>query len=295
MENIKIKGLYPAAICPFTKSNEVDIEGFKSNLKVLIDAGCAGVCVNGSTGEAVNLSREERKEVIKAAKEIAPDGFLIIAGTGAPTTKDAVQQTADAKEAGADIALVLTPFNCIPNKQGLIKHYEEVAKVDIPIIMYNLPEHTGCEIDLETLEYLSNKKSFVGLKESSGDLAYLTKAIEKTPDDFEVLCGADDKVFLAACLGVNAYILALGNLAPGKIINMLSLINEGNLFEARKINSKFLTLSEIILASENFPAPVKEASGILGLKSSEPRMPTIALDKKESDIIKEALKEADLL
>ena len=295
MTKLNLKGLYPAAILPFTKNDEIDYEGFKKNLKYLIDSGCAGVCVNGSTGEAINLTREERKNVIKTARDFCPPDFLVIAGTGAPTTRVAVQQTADAKAAGADVALVITPFNCIPNKTGLVKHYEAVADVGLPILLYNLPEHTGCEIDLETLSKLSRMDSIIGMKESSGDLSYYTKAIQVTPEDFTVLCGADDKVFLALCLGAEAHILALGNLAPGKIIEMMNCVERGDLATARKIHFALLGLGEAILAAENFPAPIKEAARILGLVSSNPRMPTIAVDAEESASIRKALSAAGLL
>ncbi len=295
MTNIKLKGLYPASILPFTGDDKVNFDGLKKNLQYLIDSGCSGVCVNGSTGEAINLDREERKAVIKTAREYCPKDFLVIAGTGAPTTKVAVQQTIDAKEAGADVALVITPFNCIPNKAGLIKHYKAVAETGIPILLYNLPEHTGCEIDLETLSVLSGIDNIIGMKESSGDLSYYTKAIQVTPDDFSVLCGADDKVFLALCLGAEAHILALGNLAPAKITEMMDAVDKGDLVTAQKIHFSLLGLGEAILAAENFPAPIKEAARILGLVSSDPRMPTIAVDEEESKFIRKALENAGLI
>ena len=295
MANVKLKGLYPASILPFTTEGEVDYNGFKKNLQFLIDSGCAGVCVNGSTGEAINLDRDERMMVIRVARDYCPSDFLVIAGTGAPTTKVAVQQTLDAKEAGADVALVLTPFNCIPNKAGLIKHYEEIIKVGMPILLYNLPEHTGCEIDLDTLAYLSQNENVIGMKESSGDLSYYTKAMAVTPDDFTVLCGADDKVFLALCLGTQAHILALGNLAPAKINEMMAAVEKGDLATGREIHFKLLGLGEAILAAENFPAPIKEAARMLGRVSSDPRMPTIAVDAEESAQIKDALVAANLL
>lgn len=295
MSKVEIKGLYPAIILPFSEDGSIDLEGFKNNIRYLIDAGCAGVCINGSTGEAINLDREERIQVIKATKDIVPEGFTIIAGTGAPTTSMAIQQTLDAKEAGADIALVITPFNCIPNKEGLIRHYEEVAKVGIPIILYNLPEHTGCEIDLDTLAKLSRNKNIVGMKESSGDLAYFSHAQDCTPDDFTILCGTDDRVFLAMCLGGTAHILALGNLAPTVINEMMKAVEEGDLLKARAIHFKLLALGEAILASENFPSPIKEAVRLLGRASSAPRLPTIPVDKEESDHIKSVLETAGLL
>lgn len=295
MSSIKIKGLYPAIILPFNDDDSINLEGFKKNVQYLVDSGCAGVCVNGSTGEAINLTREERVEVIKAAKEVAPEGFTIIAGSGAPTTKMAIQLTQDAKEAGADVALVITPYYCIPNKEGLIKHYQEVCKVDIPILLYNLPEHTGCEIDLDTLEILSRIDNVVGMKESSGDLSYFAHAVQITPGDFVVMSGADDRIFLTKILGGSAHILALGNLAPRQIVEMMSAVEKGDMETAKAIHFKLLDLAEAILAAENFPAPIKEAARILGRVSSDPRLPTMAVGEAESSSIKKALSKAGLV
>ncbi|MBT4289392.1 MAG: 4-hydroxy-tetrahydrodipicolinate synthase [Deltaproteobacteria bacterium] len=295
MNKIEIKGLYPAIILPFNDDDSINLEGFKENVQYLVDADCSGVCVNGSTGEAINLTREERIHVIQAAKEIAPEGFTIIAGTGAPTTRMAIQQTQDAKDAGADVALVITPYYCIPNKEGLITHYREVCKVDMPILLYNLPEHTGCEIDLDTLETLSKIENIVGMKESSGDLSYFAHAVQITPDDFVVMSGADDRIFLTKILGGSAHILALGNLAPHKIIEMMKAVDEGDMEKAKELHFRLLDLAEAILAAENFPAPIKEAARILGRVSSNPRLPTMPVDQEESSVIHKALSKAGLI
>jgi len=136
MGKIKFEGLMPAIITPMDKDGKIDFEGLKKNVEFYIDAGCTGIVANGSTGEAVNLNREERIAIVKKVVEIVKGKVKVIAGTGAPTTNVTIQYTRDAMNVGADAVLVITPFNAIPNKEGLYLHYKEVAKVGIPVIMY---------------------------------------------------------------------------------------------------------------------------------------------------------------
>ena len=165
MAQIKLEGLMPAMLAPFKENGDLYIDGLKKNVEFLKDAGCSGTVCNGSTGEAPNLLKEERTAVIKATKEVVGDEFLVIAGTGAPTTNVTMALTEDAMKAGADVALVITPFNVIPNREGLFRHYSAIASMGVPLILYNLPEHTGVEIDFVTIERLLAKyDNVVGLK-----------------------------------------------------------------------------------------------------------------------------------
>ena len=165
MAQIKLEGLMPAMLAPFKENGDLYIDGLKKNVEFLKDAGCSGMVCNGSTGEAANLLKEERTAVIKATKEVVGDEFLVVAGTGAPTTNATMALTEDAMKAGADVALVITPFNVIPNREGLFRHYSAIASMGVPLILYNLPEHTGVEIDFVTIERLLAKyDNVVGLK-----------------------------------------------------------------------------------------------------------------------------------
>lgn len=292
---VRFEGIYPAMAVPFSANGELDLDGIKKTAEFLIEAGCAGIVCNGSTGEAVNLSREERKSVIRVTAEALRGRGRIIAGTGAPTTKAAVELTRDAKEAGADAALVITPFNAIPNQKGLYLHYAEVAKVGIPIVLYNLPAHTGVEIGLDTLSELAKLENVVGIKESSGNLSYLSEIVRRFGNELSVFTGCDDLSFQAFCLGVKAAILALGNIAPKMLVEQLALVRAGKIAEAREIYFKLLPIGQAISASVNFPAPVKEAIRLLGRPSSAPRLPILPVEAEESASIRKALVHAGLL
>ncbi|MDI6870971.1 MAG: 4-hydroxy-tetrahydrodipicolinate synthase [Bacillota bacterium] len=292
---VRYEGIMPAMLTPFKANGELDLDGIKQNARFYLEAGCTGIVCNGSTGEAVNLSREERKAVIRATVEAVEGRLTVIAGTGAPTTSEAVALTRDALEAGADAALVITPFNAIPNKAGLFKHYAAVAEVGIPLIPYNLPAHTGVEIDFDTLDKLAELDTVVGIKESSGNLSYFAEVVRRVGDKLTVFTGADDLTLQAFCTGAPAAILALGNIAPRMLVDLLAAVKAGRLDEARKIYFSLLPIARAISSSVNFPAPVKEAVRLLGRPSSAPRLPILPVDADESASIRQALVHAGLL
>jgi 4-hydroxy-tetrahydrodipicolinate synthase len=292
---IRFEGMMPAMLAPFTADGRLDIEGIKQNVRFYMDAGCTGIVCNGSTGEAVSLTREERKAVIRATAEVVQGRLKIIAGTGVPTTNEAIALTRDALEAGADAVLVITPFNAIPNKAGLFKHYSAVAEVGIPLILYNLPAHTGVEIDFGTLDALAKFDNVVGIKESSGNLSYFAEIIRRTGDELTVFTGADDLTMQAFCIGAPAAILALGNIAPGMLVDLLAAVKANKLNEARQIYFKLLPIARAISSSVNFPASVKEAVRLLGRPSGTPRLPILPVDADESASIRQALAYAGLL
>lgn len=295
MKKLKFEGLMPAIITPMDKDGEIDFEGLKENVEFYLDAGCTGIVANGSTGEAVNLSREERIEVIKKVVEVVRGKVKVIAGTGAPTTNVTLQYTRDAMKAGADAVLVITPFNAIPNKEGLYLHYKAVAEVGIPVIMYNLPQHTSVEIDLETMGRLVKLDNIVGLKESSGNLSYFGEAIRLFSEDITLISGCDDLILQTLSMGIPALILAFGNIAPRMIIELFNAIKNNDFISAREKYYKLLPMARAIGDSVNFPAPVKEAVRLLGRPSGPPRLSTLPVNQEESEEIRKKLIYAGLL
>lgn len=295
MKKMIFEGLMPAIITPMNKDSEIDFEGLKKNVKFYLDAGCTGIVANGSTGEAVNLSREERIEVIKKVVEVVKGKVKVIAGTGAATTNVTLQYTRDAMNAGADAVLVITPFNAIPNKEGLYLHYKEVAEVGIPVIMYNLPQHTSVEIDLETMGRLVKLDNIVGLKESSGNLSYFAEAIRRFSEDITLISGCDDLILQTLSMGIPALILAFGNIAPKMIIEIYNAIKHNDFISAREKYYKLLPMARAIGDSVNFPAPVKEAVRLLGRPSGPPRLSTLPVNQEESEEIRKKLIYAGLL
>lgn len=286
----------PAMLAPFTQDGLLDIEGLKTNVKFLQKAGCSGIVCNGSSGEAANLSREERIAVITATRETLEHNLCLVAGTGSATTRETLTLTRDAIQAGADAVLVITPFNVIPNKEGLFRHYAAVCDLGCPVILYNLPEHTGVEIDFDTIErLLASCANIVGMKESSGDLTFFAELMRRFGDRMMPITGADTLFFQTTLMGSTAAILALGNIAPEAVIKVMRLCGEGKIEEARRGYYKLVPIARIILEGTNFPSPLKEAVRQLGRPAGAPRMPTLPVDARKAEEIRNALEYAGLL
>ena len=293
---IKLEGIFPALVTSFDQNNQLDEEALRKIVRYCLDGGSAGVAVNGSTGEAINLSREEKIRAIKVClEECRPRGKKVIAGCGGPTTSSTLELVKDALEAGADAGLVLTPFNNIPKQDGLIAHYEAVAALGLPIVLYNIPSHTGVNIDMDTFEKLIQIPSVIGIKESSGNLPMMAEIIRKYGRDITIFTGCDALTLQIFSTGADAAILALGNIAPAAVVSILENMKAGNLEAARETYYKLLPIANIISEEENFPTTVKEAVSQLGYNCGPPRLPITPCNDREKKAIYEALVYAGLL
>lgn len=293
-KSIVFKGVYPALITPFKKDGSMDLEGLKANVKYYMSLGCAGVAFSGSSGEHAFLSREERAAGIKACKEAVGDGY-VIAGAGAQTTAETKKLVQDAKDAGADAALVLSPIGNTDN-DGMVAHFTELAKVGIPMVLYNHPAATGINIDLELFERLIAIPEVVGMKETSGSLPLAANIFRKySADEITLFTGCDDLTLPAFCVGFKAIILATANVAPKQVIDMMHLVEAGKIEEAQKIYWSIAPLTATIGDENKFPALLKKAVELLGMPAGDPRMPVLPATEEETEAVKESLKIAGLL
>lgn len=292
-KSIVFKGVYPALVTPFKEDGSMDLEGLKENVKYYMSVGCAGVCFSGSTGEHAFLTREERIAGVKACKEVIGDG-LVIAGAGAQTTAAAKELVEDMKNAGADAALVLSPIGNT-DSDGMVAHFEELAKVGIPMVLYNHPAATGINIDMELFERLIQIPEVVGMKETSGSLPLAAAILRKySMDDITIFTGCDDLTLPAFCTGFQAIILATASVAPKQVVEMYNLVNEGKIKEAQKIYWNLAPLTATIGDENKFPALLKKAVDLIGLKAGDPRMPVLPANEEETARVEEALKIAGL-
>ncbi|MDY6779329.1 MAG: 4-hydroxy-tetrahydrodipicolinate synthase, partial [Halobacteria archaeon] len=189
------EGVYPAVVTPFDSDGEVDYDSFGEIIRRLEDAGVDGIVPCGSTGESATLTHAEHKEVVEFAVEEAKTP--VIAGTGSNSTHEALELTKHADEAGADAALLISPYYNIPNEEGLVEHYETVADaVDIPLVLYNVPGRTGHNIPDDAVVNLARHPNVAAVKEASGDINQISRLCRRTADiDFDVVSG-DDAVTL---------------------------------------------------------------------------------------------------
>jgi len=291
-----MEGIIPAMLTPFTRSGDMDLNGLKQNVDFLIENGVSQIMCLGSTGEAATLTREECVKVTEATVKAADGRVPVMAGTGATSTREVITRSKEAKSAGADSVMIVTPFYEIPNQEGLYKHYAAIAEaVDIPICLYNIPPHTQVEIAPETLEKLAEIDNIVALKDSSGNLSYFAEVMRRVGDKMAILTGGDDITLPCFALGCHGAILALANIAPRMTVDLFQAVQQKEREKALDIFFKLLPISRAISVPQNFPAPVKEAVNMLGRAAGPARSPILPLGNEERGEIKKALQYAGLL
>jgi len=292
---ISFNGIIPAMLTPFTKSGDLDLDGLKKNVDFLIENGMSQIMCLGSTGEAATLTREECVKITEATVKAANGRVPVMAGTGATSTREVIERSREAKSAGADSVMILTPFYEIPNQEGLYQHYATIADaVDIPICLYNIPPHTHVEIAPETLERLAKIGNIQALKDSSGNLSYFAEVMRRVGDKMSILNGGDDITLPCFALGCHGAILALANIAPRMVVDLFQAVQQQEREKALDIFFKLLPISRAISVPQNFPAPVKEAVNMLGRAAGPARSPILPVDNTEKEEIKKALQYAGL-
>lgn len=295
-KKMKVEGIIPAMLTPFTGAGELDVDGISKTVDFLIDNGVSEIMCLGSTGEAAALTKEERIKVTETTVKASDGRVPVMVGTGAPTTRDVIEQTREAKNAGADLVMIVTPFYEIPSQEGLYRHFTTIAEtVDIPIVLYNIPPHTNVEIGLHTLERLVEIDNIVALKDSSGNLSYFAEAMRLVGDRISVLTGGDDITLPCFALGCHGAILALCNIAPRVVVDLYQAVQQKEMVKAEKLFYQLLPIARAISIPENFPAPLKEAVSMLGRPAGLAREPIMPVSAQEKEVIKEALKIANLM
>ncbi len=289
-----IEGVLPALITPFTKDNRVDKDGIRQNIEFLIEGGVSGVVPCGTTGEAATLSIQEHEKVIENAIEYS--SVPVVAGTGSNNTTEALDLTKFARDAGADAALLITPYYNKPNDRGMLRHFMTIAEaVDIPIIIYNVPSRTGINLKPELTAELAKVSNIVGIKEASGSLDQITRIIELTKDeDFVVLSGDDGLTLPILSIGGTGVISVVANVAPKLVVSMVEAFRNGDMGRARELH---LTLAPLIRAMffETNPIPVKKAVELIGLPAGNLRLPLAPISPDNEKKLKIALKDLNLI
>jgi len=247
----KPEGILPALVTPFTDDGKaVDEERLRALVGQCIELGVYGVVPCGTTGEFVNLTMEEKKRVIDVVIDEVDGKVSVVAGTGASGTDQALEMTRYAKDAGADAALIVTPFYLKPTDRGIYEHYFTIAsEVDLPIILYNIPQCTGVQLSWQMVEDLAQIPNIVGLKDSSGQLGYILAVLEKVRDKINVMCGHDEVVVAALAVGCSGAILASANVIPDVWVQIYNHVKKGELEKARGLQYEIQKMARIIAGS----------------------------------------------
>jgi len=247
----KPEGILPALVTPFTDDGKtVDEERLRALVEHCLKLGVNGVVPCGTTGEFINMTTEERKLAIKIVIDQVNGRVPVVAGTGASGTAEAVEMTRYAKDMGAAAALIVTPFYLKPADRGIYEHYETIVNnVDLPIILYNIPQCTGLPLPWQMVEDLAQISNVVGVKDSSGQLSFILAVLEKVRDKINVLCGHDEVVVAALAAGCSGAILASANVIGDVWVQVRNYVQNGELQKARELQYKVQKIARIIAGS----------------------------------------------
>ncbi len=291
------KGSNVALITPF-KNNGLDEEAYIKLIHFHIDNGTNGLVPAGTTGESPTLSHEEHQRVIDLCIKESNGKIPVIAGTGSNSTEEAISLTAHAEKAGANGALVVTPYYNKPTQEGLYQHYKAINdKCGIPIIIYNIPGRSVIDMSVETMARLYELKNIVGVKDATGDLDRVNQTIDKMGKDFIQLTGNDDNAFEFNKRGGVGAISVTANIAP-KICSdfqKFSLSDTDNEMKEAERLDKILQPVHHSMFVESNPSPVKYAAKLLGLCDDKVRLPLVKVTETTKDIVKKALKSAKII
>ena len=267
------KGIMPALVTPFTEDGkQVDEEQMRALVNRCIELGVHGVVPCGTTGEFVNMTIEERKNAIDIVVDEVDGKVAVVAGAGASGTEQALEMTKYAKDAGADAALIVTPYYLKPTSRGIYEHYFTIAsKVDLPLLLYNIPQCTGLPLPWQMVEDLAQIPNIVGLKDSSGQLNFILAVLEKVRDKINVMCGHDEVVVAALAAGASGAILASANFIPDVWVEIYDSVQKGDLQKARELQYKVQKIARI--TAQSGAVGTKEALNMMGIKVGPVRLP----------------------
>lgn len=284
------KGAAVAIITPFQENGEINYPKLAEILDDQIANHTDAIVICGTTGESSTLTHEEHLEAIRFTIEHVAGRVPVIAGTGSNCTETAIYLSTEAEKYGADALLIVTPYYNKATQKGLIAHYTAIAEsVNLPIIMYNVPSRTGCNILPETAAHLvKNVKNIVGVKEASGNISQVAKLMRLTDGQIELYSGNDDQVVPILSLGGLGVISVLSNVAPRQTHDMVMKFLEGDVAGSREIQLKALPLVDALFCEVN-PIPVKAAMNMLGWEAGPLRMPLTEMEPEHKEKLKKAM------
>ena len=288
------RGAGVAIVTPLNE-NGIDFDELAKLIDYNIENGTNAIIITGTTGESATLTDEEHKAAIKFTVEHVNKRIPVIAGTGSNDTDYAVQLSIYAQEVGADALLLVTPYYNKTSQKGLIEHFTYIAdRVNIPIILYNVPSRTGVNIQPETYLELSKHPSFVATKEASGDFSAVIKIRALCKDNLHVYSGNDDQIVPMLSLGCKGVISVLSNIMPKETSDICKLFFEGKIEESSKLQIELLDLINALFIEVN-PIPIKTAMNLVGHKVGELRRPLTTMTDKNLEVLKQALKNHNLI
>ena len=289
MKKTIFTGAAVALVTPFLEDGTVNYKKLEELIEYQIANSTDAIVACGTTGEASTLTDEEHKEVIKFTVEKVAGRIPVIAGTGSNDTAYSLELSQFAKEVGADAHLQVTPYYNKPTQKGLIKHFEYVAdRVDLPMILYNVPGRTGMNILPETYGELCKHPNIVAAKEANGDVAALVKTMDICGDELDIYSGDDGLIVPMMSLGAKGVISVLSNIKPKETHEICQLFMDGKIAESAKMQKAYNNLINALFIETN-PIPVKAALNVLGFEVGECRLPLCEMSEANLEKLKKYL------
>ena len=292
---MQLRGAFTALVTPF-KNGVVDEEAYRAFIEWQIEQGIDGVVPCGTTGEAPTISHDEQGEIIRICVEQVKGRVPVIAGAGSNNTREAVELAAMAKKAGADAALIITPYYNKPTPDGLVAHFKALATgASMPFILYNVPGRTGQNVLPKTIARIVREvPEVIGVKEATGDIKQGTEVVEFLGRDFIVLSGDDYTVLPLLSVGGHGVISVTSNIAPAKMADMCQAFFKRDIARAQALNLELMPLNRAMFLEVN-PIPVKTAVALMGKIGLEFRLPLVPLEPANLAKLKEVLAQSGLI
>ena len=289
-----LQGAITAIVTPF-KDGKLDEGAYRELIEFQIKGGINGIVPCGTTGESATLTHEEHKRVVEACVDQVKKRVPVVAGTGSNNTAEAVELTRHAEQAGADYALLITPYYNKPTQEGVYQHFKTVAdNTSIPIVVYNVPSRTSLNLLPETVARLAEFKNIVAIKEATGDLKQCAKIVELCGDKITLLSGDDFTVLPLLAIGGTGVISVVSNVAPRDMADMCAAFAKGDIKTAQKLHYKMWPLMEAMFYETN-PTPAKTALNMMGKISGEVRQPLCPMSPANQDKLRQVLKKYGLI
>ncbi|MFP4456550.1 MAG: 4-hydroxy-tetrahydrodipicolinate synthase [Clostridia bacterium] len=289
------KGSGVAIVTPFNQNGSIDYPSYEKLLEWHVKEGTDAIIVCGTTGEAATMEVSEKKELVKFTIEKINSRIPVIVGVGGNYTDKVIKMSQYSESVGADGLLVVTPYYNRATQEGLIAHFTAIANsTKLPIMMYNVPGRTGCNMLPATVMELSKVENIVAVKEASGDISQIAEVVRLTPSDFSIYSGNDDQILPVLSLGGVGVVSVLANVLPSETSNLVHTYLKGNLEEATKMQLKYNALVKALFI-ENNPMPVKKALEVMGKIKGYMRLPLVEVKESSTVVINEELKKLDLI
>ncbi len=288
------EGVLTALVTPF-RDGAVDERALHELVELQVSGGVQGIVPCGTTGESATLSHAEHQRVVEVVVAAARGRVQVVAGTGSNNTREAIELTHHAKEAGADGALLISPYYNRPTQAGIYAHFAAVAReTAFPLVVYNVPHRTGSNVEAETIARLAELDQVVGVKEASGNLTQVSEIVATTPDDFAVLSGDDVHSLPILAIGGSGVISTTANVAPSQMVELVRAFRAGDHDRARQAHLRLLPLFGALFCETN-PIPLKAALAMQGLIEESLRLPLVPISATNRERLRTTLKEMGLL